>query len=1392
MRLAPYLLVVALAYSQCQQLAAQNIHPLVESGKVLPRAGQMPIDDGTRAAACAPATAIRDLEWNNIEALIETGGSMWQDRATGRSHYYAPKGGNVSVLFAGSLWMGGLSPDQQLKLAAIQYRYEGNDYWAGPLSNDGSAEITEASCEDWDDFVVSYRTDAQRHRQYFECSADPNCDMEESFPDGYSIPAYFLDYPAHGNTAFGQDFYLAPFYDFDDNGIYDPQAGDYPWFDFTQEIVCAERKREDKVPLFGDQNYYWIFNDKGNIHSESLGQPIGMEIRAQAFAFSTNDEINNMTFYNYVLINQGTQTLTNTYFGTWIDCDIGGHVDDYVGCDVQRGLGYGYNGYANDGPSSLSFGYGENPPAVGVDFFEGPYQDADNKDNPLTTDINLAIEEDGIPYKGIGIGYGDGIADNERFGMRKFLYHISGSGNNGAPELAVHYYNYLRGYWKNGQRMAYGGNALSSSSGANLDTPADFMFPGDTDPYNFGTLGAAVDPWTEVSSDNPPSDRRFMQSAGPFTLAPGDYNNITVGVVFARATSGDPFASVELVRQADDKAQALFDNCFELISGPDAPKVVVQELENELILFLTNDGSLSSNANEAFQKEDPTIPEFDSNGDVLTPEQRSYYFQGYLVYQLANAEVSSSELEDVDKARLIAQCDIKDGVSNIINYEKDPVTNQVVARLKVQGADEGIRHSFRVTEDAFASGNSRLVNHKTYYFMALAYGYNNYEPYSFSLGTGQDEAFLASRKSASGAIEIASGIPHKVSPEALGTIAQSSYGYNLPLLQIEGTGNATNFIAMDKATENEILDNGVAPSIQYTSGNSPVQVQIIDPLRVPEGDFDLRLASQNEGLTSDTAFWQLTNTTTGEVYDSKHSIHLLFEELMLHWGISVTWNQYGLTEKDVEHYTDLIDSDLEFENPEIPWLFGIPDDDSFTPFNWIRAGGTYVSPVDNPTEAVYNDYDDGASNSGANTNYFTDKNEAYEGVIQGLWSPYCLVGPTVFLEDENQWFNPTAPTNSTLDRDLSPLQHKYVSNIKGLNNVDVVLTRDSTKWTRVPVFEMQHLTELSEGNVEKMQMRDHASIDKNGVASGSPGCNEAQATLNGTQPKGMSWFPGYAIDVSTGERLNMAFGEDSWLLGENGRDMIWNPTSRYANDLGTEYLFGGQHWIYVFKNVRKELDDEDFMPAYDYGQFVYSKRDNDGELATGDQEDIFMACTWVGSAILNPNFEFRSMKDGLIPCDVRLRMRVAKPFVKYDDSISNTENYTGASNWWNSRFTFTTRGLQTITNDHPTLESVLDVINVVPNPYYAFSSYEANKLDNRIKITNLPQQCTVSIFDMSGTLVRQFEKGDPVTSLDWDLKNSKNIPVASGTYIIHVKVPGVGEKILKWFGVMRPIDLDNF
>jgi hypothetical protein len=114
--------------------------------------------------------------------------------------------------------------------------------------------------------------------------------------------------------------------------------------------------------------------------------------------------------------------------------------------------------------------------------------------------------------------------------------------------------------------------------------------------------------------------------------------------------------------------------------------------------------------------------------------------------------------------------------------------------------------------------------------------------------------------------------------------------------------------------------------------------------------------------------------------------------------------------------------------------------------------------------------------------------------------------------------------------------------------------------------------------------------------------------------------------------------------------------------------------------------------------------------------------------------------------------------------------------------------------------SLLDLIQVVPNPYYAYSMYEADADDRRLRITNLPGPCTISIFSLDGRLLKRIMKDDHplppeskpgflpgqiLTSVDWDLTDDSGNLISSGVYLIHVEIPGVGEKVLKWFGVMR-------
>jgi hypothetical protein len=127
----------------------------------------------------------------------------------------------------------------------------------------------------------------------------------------------------------------------------------------------------------------------------------------------------------------------------------------------------------------------------------------------------------------------------------------------------------------------------------------------------------------------------------------------------------------------------------------------------------------------------------------------------------------------------------------------------------------------------------------------------------------------------------------------------------------------------------------------------------------------------------------------------------------------------------------------------------------------------------------------------------------------------------------------------------------------------------------------------------------------------------------------------------------------------------------------------------------------------------------------------------------------------------------------------------------NPRYTFNTD--EVFTEYSPKLGTkALDLINIVPNPYYAYSDYENTSIENRVRLTNLPPRCDVSIYTIDGTLVRRIKKDDESTDLMWDMKNDAKVPIASGVYLIHVNAPGLGEKVIKWMGVMRELDLDSF
>lgn len=1386
-------------------------------------------------ANCSPATFASELSINNTRALIQSGGDMWWD-LIGRAQYEIPKGTGRTALFAGALWMGGQDVSGQLKVAAQRFRSNGNDFWTGPLSTK-TAEIDPATCAEYDEQFVTTRDEVAQFAAWFEAglfdAENGTTTQSDEFPS-YSIPNSILTWPAHGRPEdpYNEDFYLAPFFDRNGDGVYNPNDGDYPAYDLAGDADCSQKINN----IYGDQNLWWVFNDKGNVHTESGSAAIGMEIRAQAFAFATNDEVNNMTFYNYELHNRSTFTLTETYFGQWVDADLGNPQDDYVGCDVARGLGYCYNGDEDDEDNQGALGYGTQPPAVGVDFFQGPFQDPDGVDNGLFNNVADALNNLGIVYSGTGVGYGDGIPDNERLGMRAFLYHNNDNSNTGDPNTGVQYYNYLRGFWKDNTRMLYGGTGYVGDPAADKDVPANYMFPGDTDPLGWGTGGTIMPDWTEENSGNTPFDRRFIQSAGPFTLAPGAVNNITVGVVWARASAGGASASVATLQIADEKTQAMFDNCFKVLNGPDAPDIEVQELENEVILYLSN-RTVSNNAGENYAEVDPFIVAPDSlevNGvmTALTAQEKidyaTYRFQGYMIYQLKNEGVSPADLDDPDLARLVAQCDVKDGVSKIINYYFDTDLNGNVPVLEVDGENEGIRHSFKITEDQFATGTKTLVNHKTYYFMAIAYAYNNfkeYDPLDPEKLDGQTRSYLASRKAATGGIKVYSAIPHKTDIESNGLIVNAQYGDGVELTRIEGAGNGANFLKLKQESIDEIMagEPWRSRNPTYQEGYGPVEVKVIDPLSVKPGTYTIKFIDIDSTQNVSDSYFEISGGDLESPIMSSKGIKIRSEELVLELGISVTTEQCGNPGFDQEPNNGFLGAEIEFADPLNPWLTGLPDQDGLSPANWILAGKS--TDDENPQ---FNDYRIGSNESLR----WLDEFEVYEDVLGGWIAPFRLVA-----------FADHAPMSKQFNINDVYRLIGIDSTIQHLNSVDIIITNDKSKWSRVPVLEMQDTVGLSVGGVAKNLMRAAQSVDKDGnPAPVGSGASTNPEDPNYISETGMGWFPGYAIDVETGERLNMAFGEDSWLQNENGADMLWNPTSNVTEGPWEDIRAGGKHYFYVFRNMLVEEnpqgvpatlqffeDPKNRMPSYDAGQFLANQLKLG---ATENIRNVYRSCSWVGLPLVNPAYEFMSS-------DVTIRLRVAKPYTTYgtQDYISAGESLEAGETYWvnagpiihngityergdyftavDNAFAITTTDnknnlVKTVNNAFPmysfsldslavetgnatVFEDALADINVVPNPYYAYSLYEDSKLDNRIKIINLPQTCTVTIYTVDGNLIRQFQKDDPtITSIDWDLKNFADINIAGGVYLIHVDVPGVGERVLKWFGVLRPIDLDSF
>lgn len=1005
-----------------------------------------------------------------------------------------------------------------------------------------------------------------------------------------------------------------------------------------------------------------------------------------------------------------------------MDADLGNYSDDYVECDVKRNLGVCYNGDDND---EGILGYGINPPSVGVNFFQGPIKYANCSD---TAGVEL--------------------------GLSKFIYYNNDWSITGNPQRPEHYWNYLNGRWKDGLAITYGGNGRGGS-----DT-ASFMFPGKTDP-------AGRADWTERIAGNTPGDRRFLQTAGPFSLCPGAVNQVTVAVVWARATTGGATGSFNLLKEASDKASVLYKNHFKLIDGPGIPDLEIVELDKEIILNIKN-----YNKTESY---------IDSTAGLCS-SKTIFKFQGYMIYQLKKNSIPS-DLYNLDEAKLVAQCDLADGYAFLVNQVNDADLG-TVKKIMVNGEDKGIRHSFKLTKDYFSTfSDPTLVNFQSYYYLLVSYSNaQNCVVDAMQYLAGRKMANVDPNSTELG-IKVYTATPHNPTPHNQGTVLGSKYGDGPEITKVRGIGNSGIAVRLSLATiEKALLSPYYVTNPVYEKGKGPINVKITNPYKVPLADFELRMtdfsssAVKYDTLYSDSTVWTLKNLNTGEVIPSETKLINPNEQLFPQWGLSITLNQVkkaGYPDDPYDNSNGFISSSIEYADKTNPWLPGIPDEiGSMVPFNWIRSGNGGTPDFKNPYE---NDFNDPA------TKRAVDPRKQYAKIVNGTWAPYALTARA--MGATNMTYGPGWAVGSDVPSNNYGAGGFSTDNPLGdLHSIEFVLTQDQSKWSRCVVLEAGENPATTIGGALKLNRRKSPSLGINGKPDG--------------QGNGLSWFPGYAVDVETGERLNILFAEDSSLPLDNGNDMLWNPTSNLIKGTagGLEYTLGGKHHIYVMgaKQFKLGAVVKYTGPRYDSCRSYNALFDliEAGSSVAINKRYIFSQAMWVSMTAVLPNMKFGAPNDGYIPCNVKIRINVKRPF-----AALNANGDTSNINKSMPVYTFSTAGLAESVATKEAGKSALDLVSITPNPYYAYAGYEdpGNQLDTKIKIINLPTKCVVSIYTQGGFLVRRIKKDDNTkTYLDWNLKNDANVPISSGVYLIHIYADGIGERVIKWFGVMRTVDFDTF
>ncbi len=493
--------------------------------------------------------------------------------------------------------------------------------------------------------------------------------------------------------------------------------------------------------------------------------------------------------------------------------------------------------------------------------------------------------------------------------------------------------------------------------------------------------------------------------------------------------------------------------------------------------------------------------------------------------------------------------------------------------LKLKFTDDTIQS---IVDNCFDLGCQPIVedfsfteqNDSIYRFVDLQSGLTNHF-WSFGDGTTSTDVYPTHIYTSAGDFQVCLSVDNVChSATFCKTIHVSEDLLHLPTVDIsrlEGIGNGGNELRIKYS---ELLtmfnaDSGRVYPTMYEGDYAPIKVEIIDVSNVTPGNYELKF----DGVQSNSNWKMYAVGTTDTVY-SVSDISTNNRQVIPQWGVAVTvkYKEYDYNNPIFDEVNSRLDIPAPFHN----WLEGIENEDLPNEKNWQKSGVNW-SAINSPLSY----YDDNTS----------DPNEYTEHLFGGSFAPFLQVREGV---------------GQVLSSFVGNSQNTPGNKVNHTPSIQLIYTPDQTKWTRCVVLEMCPNSALSQYGDEHLHLRSGASLDKNGQPDGT-----------GT---GRSWFPGYAIDLETGERMNIAFGESSDLPNDNGADMKFNPSSRMYDVGGVTSYFGGKHMVFIFRSARNGLLTSNpqylkHQPYYDEADWMYSKLSNVQSQFV--LRRLWASCSWI-------------------------------------------------------------------------------------------------------------------------------------------------------------------------------------